>query len=127
MEEHLKANAELVREIARDRLGVDVDYDEDGVRWLNSFIDGQREQGDPETRKRLPGTLGSFLGECVRHTFGGTWVQHPDYGWGVEINDKVTVFPFNKVEKQLEAGEGDTVLSFFKTLPAVLEGLPRRK
>lgn len=37
-----------------------------------------------------------------------------------------TVNAFNNVEKQLAGDDGDTVLSFFTTIPVLLEGLPRR-
>lgn len=122
MEEQLRANAELVRKVARDSLGVEIGYDEQGVEWLDEYIDHQRENGNPETVNKLPNTLGSFLGECVRATYGGDWLRDEQGGLGVRINGKLTVFPFNKVRKQLESAGGESVLAFFRTIAALLRG-----
>jgi len=123
-ESHIRANAELVRKVARESLDVDVAYDEAGVRWLDGYIDNQRENAEPDVKERLPSTLGSYLGECVRTTFGGDWIQDPEGGWGVRINEKLTVFPFNKVREQLSDSEGNSVLAFFNTIAALLQGKP---
>ncbi len=120
MESRIQANAELVRNVAREQLDVDVDYDEAGVEWLDEYIDVQRESASAEVRERLPNMLGSYLGECVRQTYGGQWVQDPEAGWSVKINDKLSVYPFNKVRKQLASEDGESVLAFFTAIPALL-------
>jgi len=120
MEEQIRSNAELVRTVARESLGVDARFDEDGVRWLDQYIDGQRENAAPEVKDQLPNTLGAFLGECIRQTFGGQWIQD-EMGWAVRLNEKLTLYPFNKVKKQLANPEGDSVLSLFTTIPALLQ------
>lgn len=120
MESRIQANAELVRKVAREQLGVTVGYDEAGVRWLDQYIEHQREAAAPDVRERLPNTLGSYLGECVRQTFGGEWVQDPQVGWSVKINDRLSVYPFSKVRKQLASADGESVLGFFTAIPALL-------
>lgn len=122
MEEHIRANAELVRKVAREQLGAEVGYDEAGVRWLDAYIDAQRQAASEETKSKLPNTLGSYLGECIRQTHGGRWVEFPEGWWGVEVNEKLTAFPFNKVHKQLENEDGDSVLGFFTAIPAIMAG-----
>ena len=42
-------------------------------------------------------------------------------GWGVRMNEKLTVYPFSKVSKQLSNPEGDSVLALFMTIPALLQ------
>jgi hypothetical protein len=126
MQSKIRANAELLRSVARESLGVDAEYDEAGVRWLDHYINGQRDAATSEVKERLPNTLGSYLGECIRLTYGGDWIQD-EMGWAVKINEKLTVYPFNKVRKQLSNREGDSVLSFFKTIPALLQGKPKRQ
>src|SRR2546430_7324552 len=74
MESKIRANAELLRTVARENLGVDAEYDEAGVRWLDQYINGQREAATPEVKERLPNTLGAYLGECIRLTHGGDWI-----------------------------------------------------
>jgi hypothetical protein len=120
MEHHILANAELVREVARKQLGTAIQYDEAGVRWLDGYIDVLRESASEETKAKLPSTLGSFLGECIRQAHDGRWVQDPEHGWMVKINERVSVYPFNKVEKQLANEDGDSVLGLFTAISPML-------
>lgn len=122
MQERILYNAELVRDVARESLEVEVGYDEAGVQWLDKYIDGQRDAAGDETKDALPSTLGAFLGECIRHTYGGEWVSDAEAGWGVRVNDQLTAFPFAKVKKQLADGDGESVLGFFRTIRAILGG-----
>ena len=119
MQANLLANAELVRRVARDQLGIEVGYDEAGVRWLDTYIDGQRSAATEAVRAKLPSTLGSYFGECIRRTFGGEW-QQDEAGWVVKINEHLSVFPFSKVQKQLTNEEGDSVLGLFTAIPPLL-------
>jgi hypothetical protein len=114
----IRANAELVVSIARDRLGQELNFDEPGVRWLDGYIQRQHEAGDSTSRDGLVNTLGSFLGECIIRCFGGEWANI-DGSWCVRFDAKNAVFPFAKVAKQLESGSSDTVLSFFTVIPIV--------
>ncbi len=119
--EKIVANAELVRTVAREQLGVAVGFDEAGVRWLDWYIDGQRVEASEPTKEKLPSTLGSYLGECIRQSFGGTWIQDQEHGWAVRINERLTVFPFNKVKKQLANSEGDSVLGLYTSITALVK------
>lgn len=125
MESQIQANAELVRNVAREKLGVPVDYDEAGVRWLDEYINHQRENAADEVKDRLPNTLGAFLGECIRQTFGGSWLNEPTMGWAVKVTDGLIVAPFSKVRKQLASADGESVLGFFQTIE-VLRAAPKR-
>jgi hypothetical protein len=126
MRANIIANAELVRKTARDQLGVEVGFDAAGVRWLDGFINRQRLTLTEAVKAKVPNTLGSFLGECIRHTYGGEWQQH-DAGWVVKINERLSVFPFNKVQKQLANEDGDSVLGLFTAIPSLLAGVPQVK
>jgi hypothetical protein len=118
--EAIKANAALVVSIARDRLGHELRFDEQGVRWLDGYIQRQHEAGDAKSRDGLVKTLGSFLGECVVGSFGGEWACVDDV-WCVRFDEKNAVFPFAKVAKQLENGSADSVLSFFTIMPIMFQ------
>ncbi len=112
----IRSNAALVSSIARDQLGQDLAFDEAAVRWLDGYIDRQHHSGNPDNRDGLVSTLGSFLGECILHSFGGHWAML-DGSWCVRFDEKNAVFPFAKVAKQLENGSEDSVLSFFTVIP----------
>lgn len=116
MVDRIRANAELVVSVARDQLGEEIGYDKAGVRWLDGYIQGQHEQGNPANRDGLVSTLGSYLGECIIRCFGGAWAE-ADGSWCVRFDDRNAAYPFGKVSKQLEHGAGDSVLRFFTTIP----------
>jgi hypothetical protein len=114
----IRANAALVASSAKDRLGQELAFDEQAVRWLDGYIQRQHEAGDPASRDGLVNTLGSFLGECIIRSFAGEWAQ-VDGSWCVRFDERNAVFPFAKVAKQLENGSADSVLSFFTFIPIV--------
>ncbi|HEY0587725.1 MAG TPA: hypothetical protein VGD52_16430 [Pseudoduganella sp.] len=120
MEDRIKANAELVRRVALENMNVEVSYDLDGVRWLDGFIDRQRNGATEEVKRKLSSTLGSYLGECIRQTYGGEWVQDPEFGWSVRLKEGFSVFPFNKVNKQLADDDGESVLGLFTAIDPLL-------
>ena len=80
----IRANAELVVSIAQKQLDQELNFDEAGVRWLDGYIQRQREAGDPANRHSLVNVLGSFLGECIIRCFGGEW-SHADGSWCVRF------------------------------------------
>jgi len=119
----IRANAELVAGVAADELKTDVGYDEAGVRWLDAFIQRHHEKKDPELNRSLVSTLGSYLGECIIQTFGGSWAQ-VDGSWAVRFDERNAAFPFAKVAKQLDNGAEDSVLSFFTMTPILFKKKP---
>jgi len=122
MVEKIRANAALVVRIAGEKLGVPIDYDEAGVRWLDGYIQEQHESGDPSARGGLVSTLGSHLGECIIRTHGGEWAEVGG-NWCVRFDDGASANPFAKVAKQLDHGSEDSVLGFFTVLPMLFRHL----
>jgi hypothetical protein len=122
----IEANAALVLAAISRETGQPARYDEAAVAWVDDFIEGMQEQPDSKKEKFID-TLGSFLGECVRQTYGGQWRWNAGMEtWGVhfsEEGDKNAVFPFNKTRKHLlnGPGSGDSVLSFFRMIPVVFK------
>lgn len=117
--EAIEKNAALVRRTMPDVAGIPFEYDEASVEWLDGYIDRMRGQFGDEPG-RLSQVLASYIGESIRHAYGGRWVDAED-GIGIEIRPDFIVFPFNKVNKQFENGPEDSVLSFYQSIPALLE------
>ena len=124
MEDKILANSQLFVQFARETLGVNASYDAVGVRWLDEYIESQ--QGLPgETKVKLVNTMGSYFGECIRQTYGGSWtLDHETGSWGIRISDRLTVFPFAKVHKHFEGRDGDSVLGLFTAIPSMLRPAP---
>jgi len=124
--EMISANAYLVVAAAQDELGRDVGFDADGVRWLDTYIQRLHDQGGVDEPEALCDRLGSYLGECVVQAFGGTW-QEMEHGWAVIVDGDLAVFPFNKSLKHLLDGAGDSVLSMFNSIPALIAHARRER
>ena len=58
-----------------DQLGVELTFDQAGVRWLDEYINGNCDSWSGEQVDGLASTLGSFLGECIIQSFGGCWAD----------------------------------------------------
>jgi hypothetical protein len=119
--EKIRANAALVVRIASEQLEENIGYDEAGVRWLDGYIQRQHEGGNASNHEGLVNTLGSYLGECIIHSFGGEWAE-VEGSWSVRFDDRNAAYPFAKVAKQLENGREDSVLSFFTLIPVLFKG-----
>ena len=127
MEEHIKANAEMVIEQLRPLSGIDFGYTRESVVWFEGYIERLRKSGEfesAEIRDKLTSVLGSFLGEYIVRCYRGTWQQH-DGVWCVAFGNDNAAFPFAKVEKQIDNGLEDSIASFFNAIPAIFTDLPR--
>ena len=127
MEEHIKANAEMVVQQLRPLSGIDFGYTPESVEWLDGYIERLRSSGEFESvemKDKLTSVFGSFLGECIVHCYGGTWRQHEE-GWAIAFDDNNVAFPFAKVAKQIDNGGEDSIASFFTAMPFVFKNLPR--
>ena len=125
MEEHIRANAEMVIQQLRPLSDIDFGYTKESVEWLEGYIErlrtsGQFESGD--ARNKLTSVFGSFLGECIVRCYGGTWKQHEGV-WCVAFDNDNAAFPFAKVGKQIDNGLEDGVASFFNTIPLIFNDL----
>lgn len=123
MEEHIRANAELVIEQIRSLAGNDFGYTRESVDWLEGYIERLRDSGEldsPEMKSKLISVFGSFLGECIARCYGGVWTQYND-DWAVAFTERDMVFPFAKVAKQLDNGLEDGISSFFRVIPVIFE------
>ena len=123
MEEHIRANAEIVIEMLRPLSGIDFGYTQESVEWLQGYIERQRTSGgfdNQEVKDKLISVFGSFLGECIVRCYGGKWRQR-DGVWCIEFDEKNVAFPFGKVQKQMENGLEDGIASFFTVIPLVFK------
>ena len=124
MIENIRHNAELVRSVAREQLEVEVNFDREGVVWLNGFITRQYYGGESLNIEGLTDTLGSFLGECIAHTYRCQWAED-EYGWHLQFDANNVVYPFSKTGKHLRNGPEDSVLSFFDSIAVLFDQFRR--
>ena len=107
---------------------LNLDYDTKSVKFLEEFIERQRNNFDSEQRKGLVNSIGSFVGQCVIKNYGGRWqVDHDTQAVCVALDDKNKIFPFAKTAKQFENGLEDSVYSFYTIIPTVFKISPLTK
>jgi len=120
--EMIRANAELVLRQLREASGMEnFGYNAESVAWLDGFIERQRvrpEFTDEAAARRMSQTLGSFVGECVISCYGGEW-RELEGSWAIDFGGGNAAYPFNKVEKQFLHGAGDSVRSWFESIPVI--------
>jgi hypothetical protein len=122
IEERIRKNARLA--VSKfgpiSGLGERFGYSRISVEWVDGFIERGREGAKIDGG--LVQVLGSYLGECVIHVYGGNWREHGG-NWGVFFDELDAVFPFSKVQKQIENGskKGDSVLGLFDMIGPVFK------
>jgi hypothetical protein len=97
VEEHIRANAEMVVQHLRPLSGIDFGYTKEPVEWLEAYIErlrNSRELDSVETKDKLTRVFGSFLGECIVHCYRGTWKKHESGMWCVAFKEDEAAFPF---------------------------------
>ena len=117
--EAILANAKIVRDWAKEQLDVDLALDGESVKWLDGYIERNREGFDAVTKDRMVSLFGSYLGEALIQSIGGEWQQYKGT-WCVSIDENQRAFPFNKVAKQFENGSADSIYAFFTMIPLVM-------
>ncbi|MDR2637979.1 MAG: hypothetical protein LBB55_06545, partial [Zoogloeaceae bacterium] len=106
--EQIRQAAEQLRDLFRENLQVELNYDEDSIAWLDGYIERARlRAGETEGAVNL---IGAFLGECLIRNFGGQWAIY-DGMLGVAFDDRNVAFPYNKTAKQYANGAEDSILS----------------
>ncbi len=118
--EEYRTAAENVVSQLHEYLGVELNYDEQSIEWLDGYINRLRTQLKKEAYPDLATALGAYLGETIIRTYGGAWAFFEKLDqWGVGFDDSNGAFPISKVYKQLEDGEFDSILSFFTIIPKI--------
>ena len=104
---------------------LNLDYNTNSIKFVEDFIERQRNNFDSEQRKGLVNSIGSFVGQCIIKNYGGHWQLDQDTQTVcVALDDKNKIFPFAKTAKQFENGLEDSVYSFYTIIPAVFKIKP---
>ena len=104
---------------------LNLNYDLHSVKFIEEFIERQRNNFDSEQRKGLINSIGSFVGQCIIINYGGHWqVDQDTQTISIALDDKNKIFPFAKTAKQFENGLEDSVYSFYTIIPTVFKISP---
>lgn len=116
----IKRTAETVFEMLAES-GAPAEYGVEALRWLEQLLLKLRGTLDKEGMATYANAVGSFLGECMCRTYGGTWVKKND-NWGVSLgNGRLVLLPFSKVFALFYGGAEDSFVGMFTLIPRLLE------
>ncbi len=116
-EEKIAANAAKVMETFSEH---GLAFDSRSVEWIDGYVERNREGWDADTRDHLGSILGSFLGECIRHNFGGSW-EMTENGLAIMFTSGNGVFPFNKINKHIANGTDDSIRGFYDSITVLFK------
>lgn len=119
---NIRVNAELVIRMFTAATDFGFGYNEESVKWLDSYIDHIRQNTwTEEELNQMVSNLGSYLGETIIRSFGGVWsLDHR--GWAIRWDDFNLAYPFIKVAKHFKNGPNDSIYSFFVVTGALRKG-----
>ena len=127
MKSFLLANAELLIHELRPLSGMDFGFTGESVEWLEGHIERLRVAGQfqvEETKTKLAGMFGSFLGECIIRRYGGDWTEREGM-WVVAFDGEHSVFPMGKAWQQMDHGLADGIGGFFRSIAVLHAGRVR--
>ena len=107
---------------------LNIQYDQDSVKFVEGFIERNKSNFDNEESKGLINSLGAYLGQCIIENYGGRWQLDSETGAiAVAFDDKNKAYPFAKVSKQFDNGLEDSIYSFYTVIPTVFKIEKKKK
>ena len=108
----------------RAKASLCIEYNLEGVRYVEQFIEDYRSLPNItlDDKKDSALFLGSYLGECIIHNYGGEWSTDKELNLVcVRFDEKNCVFPLTKTLKQLQNGKEDSVYEFYRAIPLLFK------
>jgi hypothetical protein len=124
--EQMRAAAQKVMALFRERNDVHLALDLESVRWIDGYINRVRENFPGDKRSGLVAHLAAFVGECIIKVFGGCWSQDENGMWGVSVTERIWACWLAKIDEQFENGPEDSVASFVEVIPTLDQHLAKR-
>ncbi len=98
----LQEDAQLVIEVLSEKAEVDLDFSTDSVSWLDTYIEAHRDELDEREKGLLREKFGAYLGESIRHNYGGRWVKGSDDSWMIVFDEEHQALPFEIIGAHLD-------------------------
>ena len=98
----LQEDAQLVIEVLSEKAEIQLDYSADSVSWLDTYIEEHRHELDERDKSLLQEKFGAFLGESMRHNYGGRWVKGSGNSWTIVFDEDAQASPFELIGEHLD-------------------------
>ncbi|PIU98370.1 hypothetical protein COS61_01745 [Candidatus Wolfebacteria bacterium CG03_land_8_20_14_0_80_40_12] len=111
--------AQIHIDITKKSFGIDLGFDEKSILKLDDLIQEAWPDQPPTQIDNVILLFGSFLGEAIKQTLGGEWVQ-TEQGWGIKIGD-ATLMVFTKIKKRLLNGIEGSISYYYQITKGMLK------
>lgn len=98
----LSEDAKLVIEVMNEKEDVQLDFSADAITWLDTYINQHASDLSDNEKTVLREKFGAFVGETIRHNYGGQWVQADGDEWMIVFDDSAQTAPFEMVTATLD-------------------------
>lgn len=98
----LQEDAQLVIDVLSEKAEIELDFSADSVSWLDTYIERHRHQLDERDKSLLQEKFGAYLGESIRHNYGGRWVKGSGDRWMVVFDEERQASPFELIGEHLD-------------------------
>jgi hypothetical protein len=110
--------AQIHIDTTKQIMGIELKFDEESILKLDDLISSAWPDNPPVQLDNVVLTFGSFLGESIRQTLGGEWVQ-TETSYGLKIGD-ATANVFSKVRKRFLNGMEDSLSYYYLSVRKLL-------
>ena len=97
-----REDAQLVIDVLSEKEEVLLDFSADSVSWLDTYIEQHREELDERDKSLLQEKFGAYLGESIRHNYGGRWGKTADGNWMIVFGEDYQAAPFELIAEHLD-------------------------
>lgn len=113
--------AEAYREQHKQSTGEDLSYERASLSKLDAVL--EQNYSENTLDENTINHMGMFLGEVMRHCFGGTWRYNDGFGeLCLEMADEGFIFPVSQIKRALEHKETGQLASYADSIAERHEG-----
>lgn len=125
-------------ETLKTTLGIELTFDENGIKTIDNealnmheFFVHPVDNVTPEEIERQKLTVaakfGAFVGEVIAKEFEGEWEFSEEMGWHIKLrNEDIRINVIGKFMKMFDNGSEDSVLSLYKSIPAIIKQIQEK-
>lgn len=107
--------AQAYRAQHKQSTGEDIDFERAGLPRLDAVLEKNYSQNTLDQKTIVH--MGMFLGETMRHAFGGTWRYNDGFGeLCLEMTDEGFIFPVSQIRRALEHKESGQLASYVDSI-----------
>lgn len=115
LQQKLRANAEKLRQLVKEKMNVELNYDAKSIVWIDHYIDKLSTKEDLKNRDVLMQLITAFSGECFIQSFGGKWLKQQT-GIRLHVGSEVLdIFGLVRQQMNKQLGNNPSILKLYES------------